>query len=102
MSVLKVNKSNFDSLKTSDKTVLLDFYADWCGPCRMVSPLVDEIAEENPQYIVGKINVDSEPELAGEFGVSSIPTLVVMKNGRIVNQSVGAKPKSQILAMLID
>lgn len=102
MSVLKVNKNNFDSLKTSDKTVLLDFYADWCGPCRMVSPLVDEIAEENPQYIVGKINVDSEPELAGEFGVSSIPTLVVMKNGQIVNQSVGAKPKSQILAMLMD
>lgn len=102
MSVLNVNKSNFDSLKASDKTVLLDFYADWCGPCRMVSPLVDEIAEENPQYIVGKINVDSEPELAGEFGVSSIPTLVVMKNGQIVNQSVGAKPKSQILAMLMD
>lgn len=102
MSVLNINKSNFDSLKTSDKTVLLDFYADWCGPCRMVSPLVDEIAEENPQYIVGKINVDSEPELAGEFGVSSIPTLVVMKSGRIVNQSVGAKPKSQILAMLMD
>lgn len=101
MSVLNVNKSNFDSLKASDKTVLLDFYADWCGPCRMVSPLVDEIAEENPQYIVGKINVDSEPELAGEFGVSSIPTLVVMKNGKIVNQSVGAKPKSQILAMLM-
>lgn len=102
MSVLNVNKSNFDSLKASDKTVLLDFYADWCGPCRMVSPLVDEIAEENPQYIVGKINVDSEPELAGEVGVSSIPTLVVMKNGQIVNQSVGAKPKSQILAMLMD
>ena len=100
MSVLSVNKNNFDFVKTSDKSVLLDFYADWCGPCRMVSPLVDEIAEENPQYLVGKINVDQEPELAQAFGVSSIPTLVVMKNGRIVQQSVGAKPKSQILAML--
>lgn len=100
MSVLSVNKSNFDSVKSSDKPVLLDFYADWCGPCRMVSPLVDEIAEENPQFLVGKINVDQEPELAGEFSVASIPTLIVMKNGKIVNQSVGAKPKSQILAML--
>ena len=100
MSVLSVNKNNFDFVKTSDKSVLLDFYADWCGKCRMVSPLVDEIAEENPQYLVGKINVDQEPELAQAFGVASIPMLVVMKNGRIVQQSVGAKPKSQILAML--
>ncbi|MDO4156730.1 MAG: thioredoxin [Oscillospiraceae bacterium] len=100
MSVLSVNKNNFDFVKTSDKSVLLDFYADWCGPCRMVSPLVDEISEENPQYLVGKINVDQEPELAQAFGVASIPMLVVMKNGRIVQQSVGAKPKSQILAML--
>lgn len=100
MSVLSVNKNNFDSVKASDKTVLLDFYADWCGPCRMVSPLVDEIAEENPQYLVGKINVDSEPELAAAFGVASIPTLVVMKDGNIVNQSTGARPKAQILAML--
>lgn len=100
MSVLNVNKNNFDSVKASDKTVLLDFFADWCGPCRMVSPLVDEIAEENPQYLVGKINVDNEPELAGEFGVSSIPTLVVIKGGKVVNRSAGARPKSQILAML--
>ena len=100
MSVLSVNKNNFDSVKNSKNPVLLDFYADWCGPCRMVSPLVDEIAEENPQYLVGKINVDSEPELAQEFGVSSIPTLVVMKDGKIVNRSVGAKPKPQIAAML--
>lgn len=100
MSVLSVNKNNFDSVKNSKNPVLLDFYADWCGPCRMVSPLVDEIAEENPQYLVGKVNVDSEPELAQAFGVSSIPMLVVMKNGKIVNQSVGAKPKSQIVAML--
>ncbi|MBQ7837888.1 MAG: thioredoxin [Clostridia bacterium] len=100
MSVLKVNKENFESVKNSSKPVLLDFYADWCGPCRMVSPLVDKIAEENPQYLVGKINVDEEPELAAAFGVSSIPMLVVMKNGEIVNQSVGAKPLPQILAML--
>ncbi|MCI8553559.1 MAG: thioredoxin [Clostridiales bacterium] len=100
MSVLSVNKHNFDSVKASDKTVLLDFYADWCGPCRMVSPLVDEIASENPQYLVGKINVDSEPELAQAFGVASIPTLVVMKDGKTVHQSAGAKPKLQILAML--
>ena len=71
MSVLKINKNNFESVTTSEKPVLLDFYADWCGPCRMVSPLVDEIAEENPQYLVGKINVDSEPELAQAFGVMS-------------------------------
>lgn len=100
MSVLSVNKNNFNSVKTSNKPVLLDFYADWCGPCRMVSPLVDEIAEENPQYLVGKINVDQEPELAQAFGVTSIPMLVVMKNGKIVQKSVGARPKSQILAML--
>ena len=100
MSVLSVNKSNFDEIKSSEKTVLLDFFAEWCGPCRMVSPLVDEIAEENPQYLVGKINVDEEPEFAQAFGVASIPTLVVMKNGRIVNQSAGARPKAQILEML--
>lgn len=100
MSVLSVNKNNFESVKNSDKPVLLDFYADWCGPCRMVSPLVDEIADENSQYLVGKINVDQEPELAQAFGVASIPTLVVMKDGKIVNQSVGARPKAQILAML--
>lgn len=100
MSVISVNKNNFDCVRNSDKTVLLDFYADWCGPCRMVSPLVDEIAEENPKFLVGKINVDSEPELAQEFGVASIPTLVVMKDGEIVNQSAGAKSKIQILEML--
>lgn len=100
MSVLNVGKSNFEQIKSSEKTVLLDFYAEWCGPCRMVSPLVDEIAEENPQYLVGKINVDKEPELAQAFGVASIPTLVVMKNGRIINQSSGARPKAQILEML--
>lgn len=100
MSVFNVNMENFDLVKNSGKTVLLDFYADWCGPCRMVSPLVDEIAEENPQYLVGKINVTNEPELAQTFGVASIPTLVVMKDGNVVSRSAGARPKSQILAML--
>ncbi len=100
MSVIKVTKENFEEIKNSEKTVLLDFYADWCGPCRMVSPLVDEIAEENPQYLVGKINVDDQPELAATFGVNTIPTLVVLRDGKIVNQSAGARPKPQILAML--
>lgn len=100
MSVLIVTKENFDSVKTSEKPVLLDFYADWCGPCRMVSPIVEEIAEENPQYLVGKINVDGEPELAQKFKVLSIPTLAVLKNGEIIRQSAGARPKAEILSML--
>ena len=100
MSVLNVNKTNFDQIKNSSKPVLLDFFASWCGPCHMVSPIVDQIAEENPNYLVGKINVDNEPELAHASGVSSIPMLVVMKNGKVVNQSVGARPKQQILDML--
>lgn len=100
MSVLSVNKNNFEELVNSEKTVLIDFYADWCGPCRMVSPIVDEIAEEHPEYLVGKINVDDEPELAMKFGVVSIPTLVVMKNGEVVDQQAGARPKAQILSML--
>ncbi len=102
MSVLHVSKDNFDSVKTSQKPVLLDFYADWCGPCRMVSPIVEEIAEENPQYLIGKINIDKEPELAQKFHVLSIPTLVVIKNGNVVRQSTGARPKAEILAMLKD
>lgn len=100
MSVMKVSKDNFNEVKASDKPVLLDFYADWCGPCMMVSPVVDEIAKENPQYLVGKINVDNEPELTRDFGIVSIPLLVVMKDGKIVNQAVGARSKEQILAML--
>ena len=100
MSALNVTMNNFEQIKNSDKPVLLDFYADWCGPCRMVSPLVEQIAEENPQYLVGKINVDSEPELAQAFGVASIPMLVVLKNRKIAAQSVGVRPKQQILAML--
>ena len=100
MSVLTVNKDNFNSIKNSEKPVLLDFYADWCGPCRMVSPIVEEIARENPQYLIGKINVDSEPELAQQFKVVSIPTLAVMKDGKVISQSAGARPKPDILAML--
>ncbi len=100
MSVLSVNKNNFNEIINSDKPVLLDFYAEWCGPCRMVSPIVEEIAKENPQYIVGKIDVDVEEELALQFSVVSIPTLVVLKNGKVVNQVSGARPKPQILSML--
>ena len=102
MAVLSVNRENFDTILNSEKTVLLDFYADWCGPCRMVSPIVDEIANEHPEYLVGKINVDEEEELAREFGVMSIPMLVVMEKGKIVDKAVGARPKVQILAMLED
>ena len=101
MSVLKISKENFQNeVINSESTVLLDFYADWCGPCRMVSPIVDEIAEERADIKVGKINVDEESELAERFGIFSIPALVVIKDGKIVNQSVGARPKAQILAML--
>ena len=101
MSAISVNKNNFDrEVLNSDKPVLLDFWASWCGPCRMVSPIVDEIAAERSDIKVCKINVDEQPELAARFGVMSIPTLVVMKNGKVINQSVGARPKAQILAML--
>ena len=100
MSVLKVTMDNFNEVKNSDKTVLLDFYADWCGPCRMVGPIIDEIADENPDILVGKINVDEQQEFAGAFGVMSIPTLVVMRDGEVVTKSMGAKPKAAILAML--
>ena len=101
MSVTKITKDNFQELVlNADREVLLDFWAPWCGPCRMVSPIVDEIAAERSDIKVGKINVDEQPELAAQFGVMSIPTLVVMKSGRIVNQAVGARPKAQILAML--
>ena len=101
MSAINVNKNNFNQeVLNSDKPVLLDFWASWCGPCRMVSPIVDEIAAERSDIKVCKINVDEQPELAAQFGVMSIPTLVVMKNGKVINQAVGARPKAQILAML--
>lgn len=101
MSVVKINKENFSNeVINSDKPVILDFYADWCGPCGMVAPIMSEIASERSDIKVGKINVDEQPELAAQFGVMSIPMLVVMKDGKVVNSSVGAKPKEQILAML--
>ena len=100
MAVIKINSTNFEEIKKSEKKVLLDFYADWCGPCKMVAPIIEEIAEENPQYVVGKINVDDCPELAIQFGVSTIPNLVVLKDGEVVNQIAGARPKPQILKML--
>lgn len=101
MSALIINKENFQQeVIQSDKPVLLDFWAPWCGPCRMVLPLVEEIAGERDDIKVGKVNVDEQAELAAQFGVMTIPTLVVMEKGRIVNRSVGAKPKNEILAML--
>ena len=101
MSAVNINKNNFQNeVLNSEMPVLLDFWASWCGPCRMVSPIVDEIAAERGDIKVGKVNVDEEPELAGQFGVMSIPTMVVMKGGKVVNKTVGARPKAQILAML--
>ena len=101
MSVINIKKNNFQNeVLNSEMPVLLDFWAPWCGPCRMVSPIVDEIAAERSDIKVCKINVDEQPELAARFGVMSIPTLVVMKNGKVINQAVGARPKAQILAML--
>lgn len=100
MSVINVTSANIEEIKKSEKPVLLDFFATWCGPCQMVSPLVDEIAEEHPEFTVGKINIDEEQELAEDFGVMSIPTLVVLKNGEIVTKNVGAIPKARILELL--
>lgn len=101
MSVIKINKENFtNEVINSKKPVILDFYADWCGPCRMVGPIISEIANERNDIKVGKINVDEQPVLAAQFGVMSIPMLVVIKDGKVVNSSVGAKPKDEILAML--
>ena len=101
MALLKINNENFESeVLNSDKTVLLDFYADWCGPYQMVAPVLAEIAEEREDIVVGKINVDEEMQLALKFGVESIPMLAVIKDGKLVNKSVGFRPKEQILELL--
>ena len=101
MSIINISTSNFqDEVLRSDRPVLLDFWAPWCGPCRMVGPILEEIAQERADVKVGKVNVDEQPELASQFSVMSIPTLVVMKDSKVVNQTVGARPKGQILALL--
>ncbi|MBO5734358.1 MAG: thioredoxin [Clostridia bacterium] len=101
MSVLAVNKSNFQKeVLESDRTVLLDFWASWCGPCKSIAPIIDEIAAENSKIKVCKVNIDEEQELAEQFNIMSIPTLLLVKDGNVVNQSVGLKTKNQILEML--
>ena len=100
MAVQHINEQSFEAVKNSDKLVLLDFFADWCGPCRMLGPVIEEIAAERPDVLVGKINVDENPALAEAFGVFSIPTVVVLKNGKPIHQAVGVQPKAQLLALL--
>ncbi|MGI6202095.1 MAG: thioredoxin [Eubacteriales bacterium] len=101
MTVIDVTKENFQvEIMESDKPVLIDFFAPWCGPCRMLSPIIDEIAQEADSFKVAKVNVDEQPELAQAFGVMSIPTLVVMKDGKVVDKAVGARPKAAIMAMV--
>ncbi len=101
MSAIKITNENFEAeVLNSEKTVLLDFWASWCGPCKMVSPIIDQIAEEHPEIKVGKVNVDEEQSLAAEFKVMSIPSIFVIKDGKITNQAVGAIPKSQILELI--
>ena len=101
MEIVKITKANFESeVKKSDKPVLLDFFANWCGPCKMLAPVLEEIASETDEFKIGKINVDDEGELAREFGITSIPTLVVMEGGKEVKRSLGYKPKEDVLLMI--
>ena len=97
---LKITKDNYDSVIATDKPVLIDFFAQWCGPCKMMSPIIEKIADEHPEYVIGKVDVDDDPELAQAFGVMSIPTLVVMKNGQIAKQNIGAIPEDQVIALI--
>ena len=101
MSVINITKNNFrEEVVNSEKPVLMDFWASWCGPCSMLSPIIDEIAEDRPDIRVGKVNVDEEPELSSAFQVMSIPTVVVMKNGNVTGKSIGVRPREDIEAML--
>lgn len=101
MSVISINKNNYEKeVLNSDKKVLLDFYADWCGPCRMVAPVVDEIAKEHPEFKIGKVNVDEQPELASSFGVMSIPSIFVLEGGKVIKKALGARSKTELLEML--
>ena len=100
MSAIRLNEDNFERVRNNEGISLLDFYADWCGPCRMVLPLVDQIADERRDLLVGKVNVNENPDLAREFGVLSIPTLIVMKDGKVINRASGARNKSQILDLV--
>lgn len=100
MPIINVTDKNFDKIKNSEKRVLLDFYAQWCGPCKMLAPILDEIAEEYPQYTIGKIDVDKYPSLASEFFVATIPNLVILEGGKVIRQISGAKPKALILKLL--
>ena len=101
MSAVTITKENFDEQVTrASKPVLVDFWASWCGPCRMVSPIVEEIADERSDVVVGKVNVDDQPELASKYGVTGIPTLILFKDGKVANQAVGARPKNAIIQML--
>ena len=101
MNTITITSENFEEITNqNDKPVLLDFWAPWCGPCRMLGPIIDEIASENDSIIVGKVNVDEQPELAGRFGIMSIPTIVVMKDGKVHNQTMGVQPKAALLALL--
>lgn len=99
MSLLKISNQNFDEIIQGDKPALVDFYAEWCGPCRMVGPIVEEIADEHPEYAVGKLNVDDAPELASKYGVFSIPTIIVFKEGKPYRRLSGARPKGAILEL---
>lgn len=100
MAILHIDKNKFEELKASDKTIVLDFYADWCGPCKMIAPFIEEIALENPDIVVAKVNVDTATDLAIEFGIQSIPTIIVIKNGEIASKAIGYRSKEQLLELI--